>query len=120
MKLKKWMIPLTATLPVAAMAQQPSERPNIMVILVDDMGYSDPGCFGGEIHTPNLDKMAENGVRFTQFFNCGRSCPSRASLMTGMYAQQAGINGMGVSLSQDCVTIPEVLREAGYRTAMTG
>lgn len=120
MKLKKWMIPLTATLPAAAMAQQPAERPNIMVILVDDMGYSDLGCFGGEINTPNLDGMAENGVRFTQFFNCGRSCPSRASLMTGMYAQQAGINGMGVSLSQDCVTIPEVLREAGYRTAMTG
>lgn len=120
MKLKRWLLPLTAMLPAMAMAQQSAERPNIMVILVDDMGYSDLGCFGGEIHTPNLDAMAENGVRFTQFFNCGRSCPSRASLMTGHYAQQAGINGMGVSLSKNCVTIPEVLRTVGYRTAMTG
>lgn len=120
MKLKNLLLPLSAALPAAIMAQESAERPNIMVILVDDMGYSDLGCFGGEIKTPNLDGMAEQGVRFTQFFNCGRSCPSRASLMTGLYAQQAGINGMGVNLSQDCVTIPEVLRTAGYRTAMTG
>ena len=91
-----------------------------MVIMVDDMGYSDLGCFGGEIHTPNLDGLANNGMRFTQFFNAGRSCPSRAALMTGLYAQQAGIMAMGQSLNTECVTIPEVLKTAGYHTAMTG
>ncbi|MHB9141863.1 MAG: sulfatase-like hydrolase/transferase, partial [Paludibacter sp.] len=91
-----------------------------MIILVDDMGYSDPGCFGGEIHTPNIDTLANEGLRFTQFYNCSRSCPSRASLMTGMYAQQVGITAMGRSLTTDCVTIPEVLKTAGYNTAMTG
>ena len=120
MKLKNWMISAAAALPAIGTAQEQAERPNIMLILVDDMGFSDPGCFGGEIHTPNLDGMAQRGVRFTQFFNCGRSCPSRASLMTGLYAQQAGINGMGVNLNKESVTIPEILKEAGYRTAMTG
>lgn len=110
----------TAMLPAVAVAQQAAERPNIMLIVVDDMGYSDLGCFGGEINTPNLDAMAGNGVRFTQFFNSGRSCPSRACLMTGLYAQQVGITGMGQSLNNSCVTIPEALRTAGYHTAMSG
>lgn len=119
-KSKQLLLSATAVLPTVAMAQKASERPNIMIIMVDDMGYSDMGCFGGEIHTPNLDGLASDGMRFTQFFNSGRSCPSRAALMTGLYAQQVGITGMGQSLSTDCVTIPEVLRASGYHTAMAG
>ncbi len=118
---KKLLMSATAVLPVfAAAQQQEAKRPNIMLIVVDDMGYSDLGCFGGEVESPNLDGLAENGIRFTQFFNSGRSCPSRASLLTGLYAQQVGITGMGLSLNKECVTIPEVLREAGYHTAMSG
>ena len=107
-------------LPAVAAAQEADERPNIMLIVVDDMGYSDLQCFGGEVETPNINGLADNGIRFTQFFNCGRSCPSRASLLTGMYAQQVGITGMGLSLTKDCVTIPEALKTAGYHTAMSG
>lgn len=119
-KSRQLLLSATAALPVVASAQAEDRRPNIMVIMVDDMGYSDLGCFGGEIHTPNLDGLANNGMRFTQFFNAGRSCPSRAALMTGLYAQQAGIMAMGQSLNTECVTIPEVLKTAGYHTAMTG
>ena len=71
-----------------------SPRPNIIIILVDDMGFSDIGCYGGEIETPNLDKLASNGVRFTQFYNSGRCCPTRASLMTGLHPHQVGIGHM--------------------------
>jgi arylsulfatase len=109
-----------AALSPMAVAAQVSDRPNIMLILVDDLGYSDLGCYGGEIKTPNLDSLAGEGVRFTQFYNCARSCPSRASLMTGMYAQQVGITGMGLSLSNSCVTIPEALKAADYQTGMAG
>ena len=69
-------------------------RPNIIIILTDDMGYSDLGCYGSEINTPNLDSLAENGLRFTQFYNAGRCCPTRASLLTGLYPHQAGMGGM--------------------------
>ena len=110
---------LPALLPAIASAQQ-AQRPNIMLIVVDDMGYSDLGCFGGEVQSPNLDALASSGMRFTQFYNSGRSCPSRAQLMTGRYAQTVGITGMGLSLTHDCVTIPEVLRDAGYHTGMSG
>ncbi|EMI55031.1 arylsulfatase [Rhodopirellula sallentina SM41] len=98
------------------------ERPNIVIVMVDDMGFSDIGCYGGEINTPNLDKLAENGVRFSQFYNTGRCCPTRASLLTGLYSHQAGIGHMtadqGVPgyrghLNDRCVTIAEVLGEAG-------
>ena len=117
----KQLLPLTAALlPAVAAAQTQTQRPNIMLIVVDDMGYSDLGCFGGEINTPNLNGLASNGVRFTQFYNCGRSCPSRGALLTGMYAQECGITGMGVSLNTQCVTIPEALLNAGYRTRMSG
>ena len=110
-------------------------RPNIVVILVDDMGFSDIGCYGGEIRTPNLDKLAGGGVRFTQFHNTARCCPTRAALLTGLYPHQAGVGHMteervgpdgsalpGYSgrLNDRCVTIAEVLRSAGYFTAMTG
>jgi arylsulfatase len=120
---KQLLLSATAALPALAAAQGQqtnNERPNIMLIVVDDMGYSDLECFGGEVHSPNLNSLAENGIRFTQFFNSGRSCPSRAQLLTGRYAQTVGITGMGLSLTKDCVTIPEVLRQAGYHTGMSG
>jgi len=120
------------TLPVAVRAAGVSRvRPNIVLIMVDDMGYSDIGCYGGEIRTPNLDKLAAGGVRFTQFYNAARCCPTRASLLTGLYPHQAGMGGMVTTggakpgayqgyLNDRCVTIAEVLREAGYSTLMSG
>jgi len=119
-RIHKQILSATALLPVALTAQQSQERPNIMIIIVDDMGYSDLGCYGGEIHTPNLDSLAQGGMRFTQFFNGARSCPSRATLMTGCYPHTVGITGMGLSLANNCVTIAEVLKTAGYNTGMTG
>jgi arylsulfatase A-like enzyme len=105
--------------------------PNIIVMLVDDMGYSDIGCFGSEIPTPNLDKLAANGLRFNQFYNTPRCSPTRAALLTGLYSQQAGMGwldgkvepksrGFHGKLMPRCVTIAEVLRGNGYFTAMTG
>lgn len=108
---------------------QAEERPNIIVIMCDDMGYSDLGCFGSEIRTPNIDRLAANGLCFTQFYNCGRSCPTRASLMTGLYAHQAGVGemvndrclaGYRGDLSLNSVTIAEVMKNAGYHTYMSG
>lgn len=105
------------------------QRPNIVLIMADDMGFSDLGCYGGEIETPNLDRLAAGGLRFTQFYNTGRCCPTRASLMTGLYPHQAGIGhmmqdyklpGYQADLNQSSVTIAEVLKEAGYATYMTG
>jgi arylsulfatase len=106
-----------------------SARPNIIVILADDLGYSDLGCYGSEIPTPNLDKLASEGLRFTQFYNTPRCCPSRAALLTGLYPQQTGVGAMiedrGIpgyrgQLNSNCVTIAEVLNKAGYRTLMVG
>lgn len=108
---------------------QANDRPNIVLIMVDDMGFSDIGPYGSEIPTPNLDALANDGVSFSQFYNTGRCCPTRASLLTGLYSHQAGIGWMTTDqgapgyrgqLSDDCVTIAEVLRHAGYFTAMTG
>ena len=116
------------TLFTAAFAAPPP-RPNIVIILVDDMGFSDIGCYGSEIPTPNLDALAANGLRFTQFYNTGRCCPTRATLLTGLYPHQAGIGhmtgdrglpGYQGHLNNQCVTIAEVLKPAGYFTAMTG
>ena len=84
---------VTALLGLAA-AGPAAERPNIVVILADDMGFSDLGCYGGEIATPNLDALAAGGVRFTQFYNTARCCPTRASLLTGLYPHQAGVGHM--------------------------
>ncbi|MCF7816680.1 MAG: arylsulfatase [Kiritimatiellales bacterium] len=95
-------------------------RPNIIVILADDLGFSDVGCYGGEIQTPNLDALAKEGVRFTQFYNCSRCSPTRASLLTGIYAHQANLAKNGRSLSLNAVTIAEVLKGAGYQTSMVG
>jgi arylsulfatase len=105
--------------------------PNIVVVLVDDMGFSDIGCYGSEIPTPHLDKLAAGGLRFTQFYNCARCSPTRASLLTGLYPHQAGMGwldnrvepkskGIHGRLLPRCVTIAEVLQTAGYFTAMTG
>ena len=91
--LRRLLTASAAALPVLASAQQ-DKRPNIMLIVVDDMGYSDMGCFGGEIETPNLNRMAQEGVRFAQFYNSGRSCPSRAQVLTGCYPHTCGITGM--------------------------
>lgn len=111
-----------------AYAQQ-DNRPNIIVILADDLGYSDMGCYGGEIQTPNLDKLAQEGIRFNSFYNASRSCPTRASLLTGLYPHQAGIGRMTFNdnlpgyrgqLTENGVTIAEVLKEAGYQTGMVG
>ncbi len=93
------------------------------------MGYSDIGCYGGEIQTPNLDGLANDGVRFTQFYNTGRCCPTRASLLTGLYPHQAGIGwmmnnqrlpGYQGELNDHCLTIAQVLKTAGYATYMSG
>lgn len=109
-----------------------AERPNIVLVLADDMGFSDIGCYGSEIDTPNLDRLAAGGLRFSQFYNSPRCCPSRASLLTGVYSHQAHM-GMMTSdhgrypfpayegdLSQQCVTIAEALKSNGYSTLMSG
>lgn len=106
-----------------------ADRPNVIVILSDDMGFSDLGCYGGEIPTPHLDSLAANGLRFTQFYNTARCCPTRASLLTGLYPHQAGIGhmtsdsglpGYTGDLNRQCLTIAEALRPAGYRNYMVG
>lgn len=105
------------------------DQPNIIIILTDDMGFSDIGCYGGEIETPALDGLAENGVRFSQFYNTSRCCPTRASLLTGLYPAQTGLGfmtgdegqpGYRGEINNQCVTIAELLKPAGYRTYMTG
>lgn len=103
--------------------------PNIVLILVDDMGFSDIGCYGGEVETPNLDALAENGVSLTQFYNTARCSPSRASLITGLHPHQTGIgilnyddapDGYPGNLNKKCVTIAEALKPAGYRSYVSG
>jgi arylsulfatase A-like enzyme len=104
-------------------------RPNVLVILADDMGYSDLGCYGGEVRTPHLDGLARSGVRLSQFYTTARCSPSRASLLTGLHPHQAGIgvltnddspDGYPGSLNSRCVTMAEVLAGAGYATHMAG
>jgi arylsulfatase len=108
-----------------------ARRPNIVVILADDMGFSDIGCYGSEIPTPHLDALAAGGLQFTQFYNTPRCSPTRAALMTGLYSQQAGLGWLDNKVEPNsrsfhgrllprCVTMAEVLRDAGYFTAMTG
>lgn len=114
---------------VSLLAQEPAPRPNIVVILTDDMGFSDLGCYGGEIATPHLDRLAANGLRFTQFYNTARCCPTRASLLTGLYPHQAGVGhmmddrgrpGYTGNLHRSCRTIAELLKPAGYRSYAVG
>ncbi|GIX08227.1 MAG: hypothetical protein KatS3mg115_2630 [Candidatus Poribacteria bacterium] len=105
------------------------QRPNFVVILCDDMGFSDIGPFGAEIETPTLDELAAGGMRLTQMYNYARCCPTRAALLTGLYPHQAGIGHMVQNdglpgyqgyLNDRCVTIAEALRAVGYRTYMSG
>jgi arylsulfatase len=107
----------------------PVKRPNILIVLADDMGFSDLGCYGSEIATPNLDRLAAGGVRFSQFYNAARCCPSRACLLTGLYPHQAGVGHMVADrhapayrgfLNDRCVTLAEALRPSGYHTMMVG
>ncbi|MCY2936759.1 MAG: arylsulfatase [Planctomycetota bacterium] len=109
--------------------QPAPSRPNIVVILADDMGFSDIGCYGGEIRTPHLDELAAGGLRFSQFYNTARCCPTRASLLTGLYPHQAGVGhmvqdlgkpGYTGELNATCRTLGEVARSAGYHTCAVG
>jgi len=113
----------------AGVAPSPRRRPNILLIVADDLGYSDLGCYGGEIGTPILDSLAANGLRFTQFYTTARCCPSRASLLTGQYPHKVGVGHMVTDLghpgyrgrlSENAATLAEVLKPAGYRTFMSG
>jgi len=117
--------------PASVSGGQAAPRPNIVLIMSDDMGYSDIGCYGGEISTPTLDRLAAGGLRFSQFYNMARCCPTRASLLTGLHPHQAGMGHMTGApegrpepwqgdLSRHAVTIAEVLRPAGYATYMCG
>jgi len=115
--------PLTAALLGLALAasQIPAaERPNIVLMMADDLGYSDLGCYGGEIQTPNLDRLAASGVRFSQFYNCALCGPSRAALMTGLHPHQVGIFNWTGLLNDRCVTAFELLKGAGYQTCAVG
>ncbi len=112
---------------VAASAAGPVAKPNVLILLADDMGFSDAGCYGGEIQTPNLDKLAANGLRFTQFYNTARCWPSRACIMTGYYAQAVRRDGMkGIAGGGNGVRpkwarlLPELLKPLGYRTYHSG
>ncbi|HKH66121.1 MAG TPA: sulfatase-like hydrolase/transferase, partial [Reyranella sp.] len=104
-------------------------KPNVVLILNDDMGYSDLGCYGGEIETPNLDRLARQGLRFSQFYNTARCSPSRASMMTGLHPHQTGVGiltydsgpeGYAGNLNKRCVTIPQALKASGYKSYMSG
>jgi arylsulfatase A-like enzyme len=132
---------LAALVVLISPSRAETAKPNIMIILADDLGWSDLGCYGGEIRTPHLDSLAKGGLRFTQFYNSSRCCPSRASLLTGLYPHQAGVGlmtsgripdysspgapvekfpGYRGALNESCVTIAQVLKTAGYRTAAVG
>src|SRR5688572_5340293 len=116
-------------LALAVMAAVAAPPPNIVIILSDDMGFSDIGCYGGELRTPNLDALAARGIRFTQFYNTARCCPTRAALLTGLYPHQAGVghmmndrghDGYRGDLRRDRLTIAEALKPAGYRSYAVG
>jgi len=119
----------------AHLANAESSKPNLVLILADDMGYSDLGCYGSEIPTPNLDALAQGGLRFTQFYNTARCSPTRAALLTGLNPHQAGVGQLAETsigydgqhpdgylgyLNDHCVTLAEVLRPAGYHTYLAG
>lgn len=124
------LIAAVVALQLAATLHAAPSKPNILLILADDLGFSDLGCYGGEVPTPHLDRLAAEGVKFTQFYNAARCCPTRASLLTGLYPHQAGMGHMTGTISrppayagvlrEDAPTIAELLRGAGYRTYQVG
>jgi arylsulfatase len=131
MKFTREIIAIFTSFLCCAVGWAEMQRPNIVLIMADDMGYSDIGCFGGEIPTPNIDGLARNGLRFTQFYNTSRCCPTCASLLTALYQHHAGIGMMTTRrpeatrayqgyLNEHCVTLAEVLKPAGYHTYMVG
>src|SRR5262245_56143824 len=114
---------------VAFSASAAERRPNIVIILADDLGFSDMACYGRGIHTTDHAALAAGGLRFTQFYNCARCCPSRASLLTGLYPHAAGVGSMTSddgqpgyrgALQPNCVTFAQLLKAVGYQTAMVG
>jgi arylsulfatase len=105
---------------VQPVAPSDAQRPNVLLILADDLAWSDLSCMGGEISTPNIDALAKDGLTMTQFYNSARCSPSRASLLTGLHPHQAGVPNIGPPLNNRCVTLPEVLKPAGYHTSMVG
>ena len=120
---------VSAALPSSLSAASQPKRPNILIMLADDMGFSDIGCYGSEINTPNLNALAANGIRFTQFYNNARCCPTRASLLTGLYPHQTGVGHMIDNknhpsyqgyLNDSCVTVAEALQPANYHPLMVG
>ena len=125
-------IALSADIPLAvSQASAQSTRPNVVLILADDLGFSDLGCYGSSVETPNLDRLATGGLRFTQFYNAARCCPTRAALLTGLYPHQAGIGHMtqewtkygaaySPGLNEQSATFAELMREAGYRNYISG
>ena len=128
MKKSLLLIAALGSLCVAAVGEE-ARRPNIVVLLADDVGFSDIGCYGSEIATPNLDALAKDGIRFTQFYNTARCCPTRASLLTGLHPHQAGVGhmmddrgqeGYRGNLNRSCVTIAEALKTADYRNYAVG
>jgi len=111
------------------MSYPAAKRPNVILILVDDMGFADLGVMGSEVRTPHIDSIARNGALLSSMYNCARCCPTRASLLSGLYPHKAGIGQMGANLGSpayqgflrsDCATIAEVLKADGYRTYMSG
>jgi arylsulfatase len=128
-RLAQWLLVKLLCLAALSASAAPALRPNILLILADDLGYSDLGCYGSSIATPNLDRLAAGGLRFTQFYNAARCCPTRAALLTGLYPHQAGVGHMlqpwrppsyTAGLGENTATIAELLREAGYRTYHVG
>lgn len=112
----------SAALATAQPLRQAQDKPNIVLIVADDLGYSDLGCYGSEIRTPVLDRLAKEGTRYSQFYNAARCCPSRACLLTGVYPHQAGVGHMTYDagepgyrgeLRKDVSTVAEVLKKAG-------
>jgi arylsulfatase len=117
---RRWIFVVVLLLAVVQVPAQAERAPNILLILADDLGWSDLGCYGGEISTPTLDRLAQDGLRFTQFYNSARCSPSRAALLTGLHPHQAGVPNLGGHLNDRCVTVAEVLAPAGYDCFMAG
>lgn len=136
--MSRFIFLVLAFIHVPPLTRAATPQPNILLIMVDDMGYSDLGCYGGEIQTPTLDRLASQGVRLARFYNCAQCCPTRASLLSGLYPHQAGMGDMNESgpenpfwkkvgseaylgfKLQGIVTLPEALKAAGYQTFMAG